>query len=51
MPTRPVSIETLRLIAAVRDALAEHLGADATVAIGAHPPAADADPSVGGVSP
>ncbi len=31
MPTRPVSIETLRLIAAVRDALAEHLGADATV--------------------
>ena len=31
MPTRPVSIETLRLIAAERDALAEHLGADATV--------------------
>jgi len=31
MPARPVPLETLRLIAAVRDALAEHLGADATV--------------------
>ena len=31
MPARPVTIETLQLIAAVRDMLAEHLGADATV--------------------
>ena len=31
MPARPVTIESLQLIAAVRDMLAEHLGADATV--------------------
>ena len=31
MPARPISDETLQLIAAVRDALAEHLGADAVV--------------------
>jgi len=31
MPARPVSIETLQLIAAVRDALAEQLGEVATV--------------------
>ncbi|RID99314.1 TfoX/Sxy family protein [Simplicispira hankyongi] len=31
MPARPIADETLRLIAAVRDALAEHLGADAVV--------------------
>ncbi|MDY0106961.1 MAG: TfoX/Sxy family protein [Giesbergeria sp.] len=31
MPARPLADETLHLIAAVRDALAEHLGADATV--------------------
>ena len=31
MPARPLADETLHLIAAVRDALAERLGADATV--------------------
>ena len=31
MPARPVADETLQLIAAVRDALAEHLGGDAVV--------------------
>ena len=31
MPARPVADETLQLIAAVRDALAEHLGADTDV--------------------
>ena len=31
MPARPLADETLHLIAAVRDALAEHLGVDATV--------------------
>ena len=31
MPALPLSDETLHLIAAVRDALAEHLGADANV--------------------
>ena len=31
MPARPVADETLQLIAAVRDALAEHLGGDASI--------------------
>ena len=31
MPARPLADETLQLIAAVRDALAEHLGADSDV--------------------
>ena len=31
MPARPLADETLHLIAAVRDALAGHLGMDATV--------------------